>query len=110
MNDRQHRRIYIKAAVCISTEAGENLHGWIGDLSVGGVFMKTPDQLPEGTPCKVTLTLRDGNERTRLIVPGKIVRCTEEGIGVAFGEVSDEVQQALSELVVADPVAQAPTS
>jgi hypothetical protein len=64
------------------------------DLSAGGVFIKTPKSLPEGSPVKMEIflhspepeTLLPSGNATVIIVTGRIIRSTDEGMAICFND------------------------
>lgn len=96
MDNRIHRRIAIKAAVALTVEGGRPIHGWIKNVSISGLHVRTDEFLPLGTRCKVTLVVREGDARRRLTLDGTVKRRDAEGMGVQFSPLSDDMKRELS--------------
>ncbi len=64
------------------------------DLSAGGVFIKTSRPIPEGSTVKMEFLLRlpepdaksSSPRATVIIVTGRIVRSTDEGMAILFND------------------------
>lgn len=100
MESRVHRRLSIKAAVSLTVEDRRPVHGWIKNVSISGLHVRTDEFLPNGTKCLVTMIVREGMERRRLILPGTVRRRDTEGMGVQFGTLTDEQSQRLSLMIL----------
>jgi hypothetical protein len=96
MDNRAHRRLGIKAAVSLTVAGGRPLHGWIKNISISGLHVRTDESLPLGARCQVTLVVRDGNERRRMVLDGVVKRRDAEGMGVQFAPMADDLKRALS--------------
>jgi hypothetical protein len=58
------------------------------DISVGGLYMNTQAELPEGTALMVRIPLRGGNQ---VVVNAEVVYCNHgRGVGLRFHSLSDE--------------------
>jgi Tfp pilus assembly protein PilZ len=52
------------------------------DISLGGIFVETREKLALGQ--KVQITLPFANQNRQIKMNGKVVRVTDEGVGVQF--------------------------
>ncbi len=96
MENRNSRRIDIKAAITVQAEGFKRIHGWVKDVSITGTHVQTDEFLPIGTECLATLVVRDGTERRRIDIPAKVVRHDPEGFGLQFGNMTETIRTALS--------------
>jgi hypothetical protein len=76
------RRIPLRIAVRILPPKGRPFNGWARDVSVSGIYVETREQLPVGTDCAMTLSLKEGKE-TREVQCGATVTRTD-ALGIAF--------------------------
>jgi uncharacterized protein (TIGR02266 family) len=95
-------RVAMQAAIDLRSDSNF-FTGFSTNLSAGGVFVATVQQVPRGTPVDLTFTLPGGGPPVR--VPG-VVRWSREvndrspglvpGLGVQFTELPAEVAQAIT--------------
>ncbi|MEW6077364.1 MAG: PilZ domain-containing protein [Thermodesulfobacteriota bacterium] len=52
------------------------------DISLGGIFVETREKLSLGQEVRITLPFSNQNRQIKM--NGKVVRVTEEGVGVQF--------------------------
>jgi len=75
-------------------ESGEKILLETHDLSAGGIFVKTARLLPEGSPVKMEIFLHFSGPETQtppdratvIIVTGRIIRSTDEGMAIGFND------------------------
>lgn len=89
---------YIRAAV-VHGVSGKKLHGWVRNLSVGGLFVETPDRFGKEEPVHVDAMARNGETVVHLKFDGWVAYEGESGMGIQFGEVSAEMAERVSELL-----------
>src|SRR4051812_24334495 len=64
----------------------------VGNLSVGGLYLRTPERAKEGTPVQVALALPYGDGPRFCTLAGTVVRVDRDakgspsGLGVSFNE------------------------
>jgi c-di-GMP-binding flagellar brake protein YcgR len=68
------------------------------DISAGGIFLKTSEPLDIDTMLKLELLLDDGN--AKIMIQGKVVRNTPEGMGVEFSGLDSIEQYKLKEFII----------
>lgn len=96
MENRNSRRISLKAAISLKAEGQKAIHGWIKDVSITGAHIQTDEFLPVGSICTANLVVRDGEERRRIEISAKIMRHDAHGMGIQFRNMTDEVRSDLS--------------
>jgi uncharacterized protein (TIGR02266 family) len=98
---REHTRIEVQVEV--SLESTTQLYtGLTGDLSEGGVFVPTWQEVPVGSEIDLELTLPNGTIRTRSVVRWRREMSTltpdvPPGVGIGFLEMDDDARELLSE-------------
>jgi Tfp pilus assembly protein PilZ len=85
---RKHDRKKYAAVVDYAAE-GRNYKDFIQDIGQGGVFIRT--RVPFGLGQEISLTFPLPGNRHHMKIMGRVVRTTDDGIGVAF-KVDDEDQ------------------
>jgi Tfp pilus assembly protein PilZ len=88
-NETSEKRRYKRTACSLAAEFDVNewtYKGTICDISLGGSFIKTNEPISVGQ--KINLTLFSQSLEKSIAVGGKIVRRSQEGIGVEFGALS----------------------
>ena len=83
MNNRQHDRVECKALALV--RAGNvTIRGEVENLSLKGLFVKTCSRIPMNETVDVKLYFLGDSARLSFSLEGKVVRVTEEGIGLSF--------------------------
>jgi len=100
VENRQGKRVSLRADVSIKAEGLGVIHGWIKDVSITGVHIKTDEFLPIGTPCIATLVIREDDVRRRIQVDAKVMRHDAKGMGIHFTSMSDKVRADLSAVLL----------
>ncbi len=72
----------------------------IRDVSMNGIFLESPKQLPVGTECKISIFLGEGPEAPKIETDGRVQRLTSEGMAVEFTQIEVEGFGHLRELVL----------
>jgi hypothetical protein len=83
---RRHRRYPIKIRVEYSLPDRHGL-AVTCDICSGGVYIDTPDLLPVGKRIQLSLDWPaelDGRHALRLIITGKVLRCSQQGAAVSI--------------------------
>lgn len=89
---------YIRAAV-VCGASGKKVHGWVRNLSVGGLFVEAPDRFGEDEAVHVDAMARNGETVVHLKLDGWVAYVAENGMGIQFGEVSPEMADRINELL-----------
>lgn len=98
---RVHTRIQVQVEV--SMESATQLYtGLTGDLSEGGVFVPTWQEVPVGSEVDLELTLPNGSIRTRSVVRWRREMSSDTpdvppGVGIGFLDMDDDAQALLSD-------------
>ena len=99
---------YIRSLSVTYEDSAEEITFRAPDISPKGMFINTPNHLPEGAVLKVSFQLPRSNFEVlarcevRYCLPGV-------GIGVEFVEISKEAQQAIEEEIGANELSAKPT-
>jgi len=95
VNNRQFDRMDFNAKVLVSY-ADSTFAGTVENLSLKGLFIKTDQLVPLDEPVGILLSFAGSNGNLSLSLEGKVVRVSEEGIGVNFKKISiDSLEQTL---------------
>lgn len=78
LDRREFTRVCLKIKVEVTPMGGESIQGWTSDISMGGWFVVTEQELPVGTPCVIKF---DGPDGVKIVATGRIVRNGDRGIG-----------------------------
>ena len=95
---RQHPRKPLKLSVSFGQIGGGRVEGSCRDISLGGMFIETPDPMPYGAEVLVYVSLPGLHAETAV---KSIVRWTQRGtgMGVQFGTMGARETHALIELL-----------
>jgi c-di-GMP-binding flagellar brake protein YcgR len=100
MDDRQRRmRVECHLAASVGAPDGERLHGWVRNLSLGGMFVETDGRLPVGSRCEIALLLHDGEDDRAGHALGEVVRVDDDGMAVQFLRMSPADDAAVNRTV-----------
>jgi hypothetical protein len=94
---RKFSRIDFKIVATIK-HGPKRFIGGISDLSLGGVFLATDQQLPVGEVADILIALDDQPENS-LAMTGTVARVTEEGIAFNFDKIEFDSYIHLKNLV-----------
>lgn len=82
---REKIRVDFATKVTITTQKSKiTVNGSSNDLSLSGIFVKTNEDIPEGTQCEVEVWLTGMEEEIALKMQGYVVRKVKGGLAVAF--------------------------
>ncbi len=99
-NRREFTRVNISVAVELSPPGEPKISGRGCNLSVKGVYVSGPRQLPASTECPITIFLTGGGESMSVRVLGRIVYADKEGMGIEFSEMDTDSFIHLQNLVL----------
>jgi len=89
---------YIRAAV-VRVASGVKTHGWVRNLSIGGLFVDSQDPFEDDEPVIVDALARSHGAAIHLRVNGWVAYRSEGGVGIQFGHLSPEMNERLAELI-----------
>lgn len=89
---------YIRVAV-VHGETGKKVHGWVRNLSAGGLFVETPDGFPQDDPVVIDALARADEAVVHLKVTGWVAYSGEDGMGIQFSDESPEMAERIEELL-----------
>ncbi len=99
IDQRRHNRQAISETVTFRDTLGNSYEGKARDISLGGMFIETPNTLPFGSPLEVRLTVTGGGEEQQtLVLPGVSRWSGNNGMGVQFGLYGAKETHILAEL------------
>ncbi len=97
VNKRVHERIPCQlTADCVIDNFARQK--FIRDISLGGVFLESPEKLPQGLSIPMTLSMAHHYKPFKIM--GEIARNTPRGIGVRF-KTTSQVQEEMIKGIVA---------
>jgi hypothetical protein len=97
MDNRQFRRMAFNATVLIKHEE-MSFVGKVENLSLRGLFVKTDQKIPLNETVNITLSFIGNSANVSLSMEGKVVRVTDDGIGLNFKKISIEsLEQSMNE-------------
>lgn len=97
---RRAERVPLRAAVSFRPDGGRVAYGWVGDVSLVGVYVRTDERVPIGALCRLRLTVRRPEGSLRIEFDAQAARYDAAGIAFQFGPLSDAAR-ALVEAAVA---------
>ena len=98
-NRRDFTRVPSGLDVDVHFEDGGEFAGRIEDVSLKGIFIPTEKPFAEGTRCRIVLHLGGRGHGIALEAHGEVARCTDDGIGLSFDEISLDAFEHLRNLV-----------
>jgi hypothetical protein len=91
--------VAIRAAVT-NTRTGETVHGWVRNVSVGGMYVVEPRScFPPETPVMVLAVIRRGQSIHRLRTQAWVAHTSDGGMGIQFDALDPETTWLLQNLV-----------
>ncbi len=94
------KRVHDRVACLITADCiyqNRAYNHFVKDISLGGVFIETPDSPAEGE--EISMTLSFSHHSKPFKITGEVVRATPNGIGVQFKTMS-QVQEELIQNIV----------
>jgi len=91
-------RVPIRAKVSfVATD--DVVHGWVKNISEGGMFIDRIFDVPVGTEVFLEALVRDGDRPYQLKVRGHVVRFEAAGTAVRFGQLEKTLRDVIRRLV-----------
>lgn len=86
MSTRKFSRVpfHVKATATVN---GRSFHGKVSNLSMNGMFLETPERLPEGDVAELTIRLEGTDPEIAVVFTGRVTRITDDGIGFHFEKI-----------------------
>ncbi|KAA3620403.1 MAG: PilZ domain-containing protein [Calditrichaeota bacterium] len=86
-DQRKFTRVHIQVEV--ETEEGcvQRMHGETNDLSLGGFFVETADEMEVGYEGRMEILLDGGLDVVPIEIQGKVVRACDDGYGIEIVKV-----------------------
>ena len=81
MEKRRFSRIPFHAPVSMSSR-GRTYRGEVENVSHGGMFVRTYDDLDSGEQVLVTVNFHEGDSQLTVTMPGTVARQTRDGVAV----------------------------
>lgn len=94
---RVHPRVVVNTPVSCEVRAGAAFMGLAKDISIGGMFVETPEVVPFGT--EITIVGRFAGTKADLRLPGIVRWAKPDGFGVQFGALGARETHAISQLL-----------
>jgi hypothetical protein len=89
---------YIRAAVT-HEDSARKVHGWVRNLGPGGMFVETPDSLPEDARVTLDALARTDGDVVHLKIAGWVAYAGPKGLGLQFNTLDDEMARRLAALI-----------
>lgn len=86
MSTRKFSRVPFHVTATV-TAGGRSFQGKVSDLSMNGMFLETPERLPEGEAVDLMITLEGTEPEITVSFQGRVSRTTESGIGFHFEKI-----------------------
>lgn len=99
---RKHSRVPFTTELRIQIKADGKEVDVLGnskDLSLKGIFVSTGDFFESGTTCDIGIYLTGGIEKIELQIKGRVVRVTENGMGIVFDSMDVDTYSHLKNIV-----------
>ncbi len=95
---RKRKRVVFILETKFTPDQGVPIHPTIRDISMGGMFLITPENIAVGTMGKIEITLRCGAEQKTVQAQCKVVRRVkpfsdrpgQEGVGVEITDIDPD--------------------
>jgi len=85
MTQRQQTRVHFSTHVLFKTpERTFSAPADCRDISMNGIFVRTPERLPIGSTCRLDVALSGSSSRLELHLGGVISRHADDGMGIHF--------------------------
>lgn len=84
---REFSRVSVAMRVEVTAGKKTILSSQLKNISMGGLFLISPEKLPVGADCQVDILLEDPTRQDRITARGKTVRVAEEGMAIHFQEI-----------------------
>ena len=75
------------------------IEGTIMNLSIGGAFINTPEEIEEDTEVEIEIILDDPLPAVSVILSAKVVRLAPKGIAIQFTGMSMDVYERLRDVI-----------
>ncbi len=85
MEKRDATRIVFKVKAIVSVN-GRKIRGNVENLSMTGMFLVTPENLPKAKKIDVEISLSGSTSRLKVRIKGSVVRSDTRGIALHFNE------------------------
>lgn len=87
MEERRHfSRVDFKVSALLQAD-GVAIKGEVKDVSLHGLYIETPEQIPVGTPVEITVYLSAAPDPIVINVTGVVARLVPGGLGCAFEKI-----------------------
>jgi len=86
MSTRKFSRVPFHVSAT-ATVGGRSFQGKISNLSMNGLFLETPERLPEGEAADLVITLEGTEPEVSVSFTGRVCRITDDGIGFHFEKI-----------------------
>ena len=99
---RKYSRVAFTTEILIHLEAEGKIvkvQGNSRDLSLKGLFVSTSDSFAIGTKCEIRIYLTGGIDKIELQINGRVVRVSENGMGIVFDSMDVDSYSHLKNIV-----------
>jgi hypothetical protein len=99
-NNREFSRVPLPVSAAFALVSGETIEGTAHDISMNGVFIETSRGASVGEEGQLTLTFEPKYEPIVITGHGRVIRVTDEGVGVQILEIELEGYEHLRNLIL----------
>lgn len=89
-SDRKFTRVPFKTEIKVTSGNTVIASSLVRDISLGGIFIETPDRLPIGAQCAVNIDLIGPATRMEIRVEGEVVRVEQAGVALNFTRIESD--------------------
>lgn len=98
METRKFSRVPFKVDATI-TVANRHFSGSVGNLSMSGMFLETPERLEIGEPVDIRIVLSGTSPEISISFTGHVSRVTDSGLGFNFDKIDIDSYTHLKNII-----------
>ncbi len=98
-NRREFTRVSSGMEVDLSLADGSEITGYLENISLRGIFVRTSERASPGIECRIILHMAGRGGPFTLEARGFVAHVDQEGLGVCFDEITFEAFERLRNLV-----------
>ena len=98
MDTRKFSRVPFKVEATIKVP-DRHFSGIVGNLSMSGMFLETPERLPIGEPVEIRIILSGTSPEISIGFNGHVCRVTDSGLGFNFDKIDIDSYTHLKNII-----------
>ncbi|UCF92672.1 MAG: PilZ domain-containing protein [Desulfobacterales bacterium] len=79
-------QLWIESEATVNYQ-GRQIKGKVGDIGAKGMFLETPEKIPEKSQIELTIVFQSKKPVQLSDLKGTVVRCGKNGVGIAFKQI-----------------------